>query len=337
MARAAIIGTGFFVPENVVTNDQLSRLMDTSDEWITERSGIKERRWLRTGEDGLTEITGAEMGARAARQAMDAAQVGPEDIDQVIYATLNPDVFFPGNGVFLEDLLQLNTAGAMDIRNQCTGFVYGLAAADGFIRTGTARTVLLVGGEIQSTALDRSTEGRDTAVLFGDGAGAAVVQAVEDEERGVLASVLHSQGRYARELYVEAPVANLLGRITPEMMAANRHRPYMNGAMVFKHATRRFCEAIGEVLKKGGCEPGDVDLLVPHQANQRITDAVASRVGFPQEKVFSNIARYGNTTAASIPIALAEAEREGRLKRGDLVVTVAFGSGFTWGANLIRW
>ena len=337
MTRAAIIGTGFFVPENVVTNEDLSRMMDTSDEWITERSGIKERRWLRLDENGWTEMTGAEMGARAARMAMEAAGVTGRDIDQVIYATLNPDVFFPGNGVFLEDQLELNTAGAMDIRNQCTGFVYGLAAADGFIRTGTARTVLVVGGEIQSTALDTTTRGRDTAVLFGDGAGAAVVQAMDDDQRGIMASVLHSQGRYARELLVEAPVANMRDRINQQMLEEHRHHPFMNGTTVFKHATRRFCEGINEVLMKGGYQAEDVDLLVPHQANQRITDAVASRMGMGPDKVFSNIARYGNTTAASIPIALAEAERQGRLRRGHLVVTVAFGSGFTWGANLIRW
>lgn len=337
MSRATITGTGFFVPDNIVTNDDLSKIMNTSDEWITERSGIKERRWLPMDEDGQTLMTGAQMGVEAAKMAIEAAGIDKSEIDQVIFATLNPDVFFPGNGVFIEDQLGLNTAGAMDIRNQCTGFVYGLAAADGFIRTGTAKCVLVIGGEVQSSALELNDRGRDTAVLFGDGAGAAIVQATEDEGRGILASVLHSQGRFARDLYVEAPIATIRERITPQMMADGRHLPTMNGPMVFKHATRRFCEAIHEVLTKGGYETKDVDLLVPHQANQRITDAVAQRMGLGPEKVFSNIAKYGNTTAATIPIALAEAEREERLKRGDLVVTVAFGSGFTWGANLIRW
>jgi 3-oxoacyl-[acyl-carrier-protein] synthase-3 len=336
MPRAAVIGTGFYVPENVVTNDDLAGMMDTSDQWITERSGIKERRWLPRDKDGFTVMSGSEMGARAARMAIKAAGIDKDEIDQVIYATLNPDVFFPGNGVFIEDLLKLHTAGAMDIRNQCSGFIYGVAAADGFIRSGTAETVLLIGGEIQSTALDATTRGRDMAVLFGDGAGAAILQAT-DEDRGVISSVLHSQGRHARDLWLEAPVANLCERITPNMIAEGRHYPRMNGPMVFKHATRRFCEAINEVLEKGGFCPEDIDLLVPHQANQRITDAVADRMGLAQERVYSNIARYGNTTAATIPIALAEAERDGRLKRGHLVVTVAFGSGFTWGANLIRW
>jgi 3-oxoacyl-[acyl-carrier-protein] synthase-3 len=336
MTHAAITGTGFWVPERIVTNDDLAGWIDTSDAWITERSGIRERRWLERDDQGRTLITGAEMGARAAREAIAAANIDKNTIDQIIYATLNPDVFFPGNGVFLEHLLELNTAGAMDIRNQCTGFVYGLAAADGFIQSGLARTVLLVAGEIQSTALDLTDRGRDMAVLFADGAGAVVVQAT-DEDRGILASVLHSQGRYARDLFAEAPMATESGRINAAMIAEGRHFPHMNGKLVFQHATRRFTEAIEEVLRKGGVKIQDVALLVPHQANQRITDAVSARLQLPADRVYSNIARYGNTTAASIPIALAEAAREGRLHRDDLVVTVAFGSGFTWGANLIRW
>jgi 3-oxoacyl-[acyl-carrier-protein] synthase-3 len=336
MTRAAIIGTGYFVPERIITNNDLAQWMDTSDEWITERSGIKERHWLRQDENGWTEMTGAEMGAAAGKMAMEDAGVDPEAVDLVIYGTINPDVQFPGNGVFVEDILGLKTAGAMDIRNQCTGFVYGLAAADGFIRAGTARTVLVIGGEIHSTGLNVSTEGRDIAALFGDGAGAVVVQAT-DEDRGVMASVLHSQGRFARELWAEAPVGNMQDRITDKMLVEGRQYPFMNGTMVFKHATRRFCEAIGEVLAKGGVPAEDVKLFIPHQANQRITDAVASRLGAGPDRVYSNIAKYGNTTAASIPIALAEAAREGRLERGDLLVTVAFGSGFTWGANLTRW
>jgi 3-oxoacyl-[acyl-carrier-protein] synthase-3 len=280
MPRAAIIGTGRYVPERIITNDDLAAMMDTSDEWITARSGISERRWLARDAEGNTVETGAEMGAHAARAALEQAGLTPQDVDQIIFATLNPDVFFPGNGVFIEDLLEMRTAGAMDIRNQCTGFVYGLAAADGFIQSGLARTVLVIGGEIQSTALDITDRGRDVAVLFGDGAGAAVLQAT-DEDRGVLASVLHSQGRYARELFCEAPIATAEGRMDADMIKAGRHFPYMNGRLVFQHATRRFCEAIGEVLEKGGAGIDDVALLIPHQANQRITDAVAERVGMP--------------------------------------------------------
>jgi len=336
MNRAAIIGTGFHVPSRVVTNEDLTKWMDTSSEWITERSGIHERHWIEFDDQGNTVQTGAEMGAAAASMAIAEAGIDKDEIDLVLYATLSPDVFFPGNGVFIEDLLGLNTAGAMDIRNQCTGFIYALAAADGFIKAGTARTILIIGQEIQSTGLNRTTEGRDLAVLFGDGAGAAIVQGTE-EDRGVLASVLHSQGRFARELFCEAPVSTRRDRINQEMIEQGKQFPFMNGQMVFKHATRRFCESIKEVLEKGAADIADVSLVIPHQANQRITDAVGSRMGLTSEKVYSNIAKYGNTTAASIPLALAEAVREGRLQRGDLLVTVAFGSGFTWGANLIRW
>jgi 3-oxoacyl-[acyl-carrier-protein] synthase-3 len=336
MTHAAIIGTGMYVPSRIVTNEDLTQWMDTSDEWITERSGIKERRWLEQDDAGVTVETGAEMGAAAARMAIEEAGIDKNDIDLILYATLSPDVVFPGNGVFIEDLLDLNTVGAMDIRNQCTGFIYALATADGFIKAGTARTILVVGQEIQSTALNLTDRGRDMAVLFGDGAGAAVVQATEDD-RGIIASVLHSQGRFARDLLGEAPMSTIQDRINVELIAQDRHYPTMNGPMVFKHATRRFCESIKEVLQKGEADLADVDLVIPHQANQRITDAVGARMGVPPERMFSNIAKYGNTTAATIPIAMAEAVKEGRLKRGDLLVTVAFGSGFTWGANLIRW
>ena len=336
MTHAAIIGTGMYVPSRVITNEDLTQWMDTSDEWITERSGIKERRWIEQDDAGVTVETGAEMGAAAARIAIEEAGIDKNDIDLILYATLSSDVVFPGNGVFIEDLLDLNTVGAMDIRNQCTGFIYALAAADGFIQAGTARTILVVGQEIQSTALNLTDGGRDMAVLFGDGAGAVVVQATEDD-RGIIASVLHSQGRFARDLFGEAPMSTIKDRINTELIAQGRHYPTMNGPMVFKHATRRFCEAIKEVLEKGKADLEDVNLVIPHQANQRITDAVGARMGVPPERMFSNIAKYGNTTAATIPIAMAEAVKEGRLKRGDLLVTVAFGSGFTWGANLIRW
>ncbi len=331
MIRAAIVGTGHHVPERVVTNDELTRYMDTSDEWIRERSGIHERHWVEPG------TRGTDLAATAARRALAAAGLEPAEIDFIIFATINPDYTFPGNGVLLQEELGMPTVGAMDIRNQCTGFVYGLAAADAFVRAGQYRNVLLLGAEIHSTGLDLSTAGRDVSVLFGDGAGAVVVQAVEDPDRGVLASCLHSQGRFHEELSCEMPSAMLQGRVTHEVLDQGRHFPRMEGRTVFQHAIKRFCEAIREVLAAGGHEIGDVDLLVPHQANQRITEMVAKRMGVPMERVMSNIHKYGNTTAATIPIALDEAVSEGRLKRGDLVVTVAFGSGFTWGANLIRW
>jgi len=330
MRNAAIIGTGFFVPERVVTNEELTQYMDTSDEWIRERSGIAERRWVEPGTSGVS------LASNAARMAIADAGIDKDDIDYIIFATINPDYCFPGNGVGVERELGLNHVGALDVRNQCTGFVYSMAVADGLIKAGIVETVLVIGGEIQSTGLDLSDRGRDLAVLFGDGAGAAIVQAT-DEDRGLISHCMHSQGEFLRDLWGEIPTALVKDRLNDEMLVEGRHYPQMNGRTVFKHATRRFCEAINEVLEKGGATLDDVALVIPHQANQRITDMVAHRMKLPPERVVSNIYKYGNTTAASIPIALAEAVREGRLSRGDLLVLVAFGSGFTWGANLIRW
>ena len=330
MTCAKVIGTGHCVPDRIVTNHDLAQWMDTSDEWIVERTGIRERRWITPG------TTLDDLAAGAARMALQDAGIGAEDLDLIICATLNPDCFFPGNGVLLQRSLGARTVGAMDIRNQCTGFVYGLATAAAHVKAGLARTVLVVGTEIHSTSMDLSDRGRDIAVLFGDGAGAAVLQAGEGPG-DVLASVLHSQGEFARELWCELPSGSQPGRITAEQIAEGRHFPHMNGRAVFTHAVRRFCEAIQEVLEAGGVAKRDVRLVIPHQANLRITEAVTKRFDLSAEQVFSNIHRYGNTTAASIPIALSEASREGRLARGDLLVLVAFGSGFTWGANLIRW
>ncbi len=330
MRNVTITGTGFNVPDRVVTNEDLAGMMDTSDEWIRERSGIRERHWITPGE------TGRDLAAGAARMALDDAGVEPDQVDMIICATVSSDIAFPGNGVLLQQDLGMNTISALDVRNQCTGFVYGVATASAFIKSGQANTVLIVGVEIQSTALDLSDEGRDMAVLFGDGAGAAVLQAT-DSDSDVLNSTLHSQGQFADVLWCEMPSCNIPGRIDAEVMAEKRHHPHMNGKMVFKHAIRRFCEAINTVLTTGGFTKDDLRLVIPHQANLRITEAVAKRFELAPEQMFSNIHKYGNTTAASIPIALAEAVREGRLERGDLLVLVAFGSGFTWGANLVRW
>ncbi|MBC8425314.1 ketoacyl-ACP synthase III [bacterium] len=330
MRHAAFTGTGFYVPERVVTNDELAGMMDTSDAWIRERSGIRERRWIEPGQ------TNAELAANAARMALAEAGVEPADVDLVVLATLSSDNFFPGNGVLLERDLEMGHVAALDVRNQCTGFVYGIATASAYIKSGQADTVLVVGTEIQSPGLDLSDRGRDMSVLFGDGAGAAVLQAA-DTGGDVLASSLHSQGRFNDVLWCEMPCSHIPGRIDASHIAEGRHHPRMNGRLVFKHAVRRFCEAIKEVLDKGGVTKDDVALFIPHQANLRITEAVAQRFELAPEQVYSNIQKYGNTTAASIPIALAEAVREGRLQRGDLLVLVAFGSGFTWGANLIRW
>lgn len=330
MTCAMVIGTGHCVPDRVVTNRDLMQWMDTSDEWIVERTGIRERRWITPG------TTLDDLAAGAARMALQDAGLASEELDLIICATLNPDCFFPGNGVLLQHALGARTVGALDIRNQCTGFVYGLATAAAHIKAGFARTVLVVGTEIHSTSLDISDRGRDIAVLFGDGAGAVVLRAGEGGG-DVLASVLHSQGEFARELWCELPSGSQPGRITAAQIAEGRHYPHMNGRAVYTHAVRRFCEAIQEVLDAGGVAKQEVKLVIPHQANLRITEAVTKRFELAPEQVFSNIQRYGNTTAASIPIALSEAVREGRLARGDLLVLVAFGSGFTWGANLIRW
>ena len=330
MIRSRLTGIAFHVPPRVVTNHDLEQLMDTSDAWIVERTGIRERRFVDAG-------TGSsELGIEAARRALADAGRTAADVDFVIFATTTPDWMFPGNGVLVQQALGLGHVGALDVRNACSGFLYSLSVADAFVRIGRYRCVLVIGAEVQSTGIDLTTAGRDMAVLFGDGAGAAVVEPCEDG-RGVLAWSLHSEGAFAQDLWCEAPTSRVPGRVTPEMLAERRHIPSMNGRQVFKNATTRFPEVIQEVLAAAGHTLDEVALVVPHQANQRIGDAVAQRLGLPPEKVFQNIQRYGNTTAASIPIALTEARDAGLVKPGDLVVLAAFGAGFAWGAAAIRW
>ena len=331
MTRSRITGIGFHVPERVVTNADLEKRMDTTDAWIVERTGIRERRFVEPG------VGSTDLALEASRKALADAGRRPEDVDFIVFATISPDYVFPGCGVLLQDRLGLPTIGALDVRNACSGFVYGLSVADAYVRAGDYRCVLVVGAEVQSTGLDVSTAGRDMAVLFGDGAGVAVVEPSDDDNRGILGVVLHGEGAHAQDLWAEAPTSLAEGRITAEMLAAGRQYPKMNGRQVFKHATTRFPEAIQEVLAKSGERLEDVALVVPHQANRRIGDAVAERLGVPNEKVFQNIERYGNTTAASIPIALTEARDQGRIRPGDLVVLAAFGGGFAWGAAAIRW
>jgi len=329
--RTAITGTGFYVPDRVVTNEELTRYMDTSDEWIVERTGIQERRWVREG------MSGAEMARRASLDALQDAGMEPGDLDAIVLATLSPDHFLPGTGVFLQRELGITDIPAIDLRAQCSGFVYGLSVADAFIRAGQYRNILLVGVEIQSTGLDLSTRGRDIAVLFGDGAGAAVLSATEEEGRGVLSTHLHADGRHAEVLWAEFSSSKHHPRITAEAMAEGRHYPTMDGREVFRNAVSRMPEVVEEALAANGLTTADIDLLVPHQANLRISEMVRRRLDLPEEKVVNNIQRYGNTTAATIPIALAEAVDDGRVHPGDLVCLVAFGSGFTWGAVLLRW
>lgn len=331
MKKAIFAGVGHYVPERVVTNHELEKLMDTSNEWILERTGIQERRWVIEGE------TVSELALKASRIALERAQMKPQDIDLIIFATMESDHVFPGAGCFLQEKLELGEIPALDIRNQCCGFIYGLSIAEQYIRTGTFKNILLVGAEIQSTGLDLTTRGRDMAVLFGDGAGAAILTGGDDPDRGVLGCKLHADGRFTKKLWGEFPATSHHPRITREMLDTDRIYPKMEGRYVFKYAVTKFPEVIHEVLKDTGYQIADVDLVVPHQANLRITEAVAERLGIGKDKMYSNIHKYGNTTAATIPICLSEAWESGQIKSGNLIALAAFGSGFTWASSLVRW
>jgi 3-oxoacyl-[acyl-carrier-protein] synthase-3 len=327
-----IAGLGRYLPPRVVTNHDLEQLMDTSDAWIQERSGIRERRFAADG------VTCTGLAVEAATRALQAAEWGPDDVQFIVFTTLSPDLFFPGNGVQLQHQLGLDQVGAMDIRNQCTGFLYGLAAADGLIRMGMYDRILLVGAELQSAALRLTTDGRDTAVLFGDGAGAACLEATDAAEGGrLIGHRLHGDGRYARELCIQCPGAANRPWIRASMLDDGSANIHMNGREVFRHAVTRFPEVISEVLCQHDVTLDQLKLVIPHQANLRITEAVRKRLGLSGDRVYSNIERYGNTTSASIPIALSEAVDDGTVERGDLVCLAAFGSGFTWGASLLRY
>jgi 3-oxoacyl-[acyl-carrier-protein] synthase III len=355
MLRSKIGGIGSYVPDKVVTNDDLTKVMDTSDEWIQERTGIKERRYGTKHEETTT-----TMGARAAEIAIERAGISKEDIDFIIFATLSPDYYFPGCGVLLQRELGITNTeiGALDIRNQCSGFVYGLSVADQFVKTGMYKNVLLVGAEMHSMGLDFSTEGRSVTVIFGDGAGAVVLQPTEEEGQGVLQTCLHSDGTYAEKLafinpgshggyhkkhtgeevdygYSDAEFGEIF--LNQHMLDNDQIYPNMEGQFVFKMAVQKFPQVIMEALEKAGLKKEDINMLVPHQANLRISQFVQKRLGLKDEQVWNNIQKYGNTTAASVPIALCEAWESGAVKDGDLVCLAAFGSGFTWGAALIRW
>lgn len=330
---ASIKGLGFYVPDNIVTNNDLTRYMDTSDAWIQERTGIKQRRYFTYGKD-----TNASMATAASRMALDRAGLQPADVDLIVYATITPDYYFPGSAFLMQRELGLEGIGVIDIRNQCSGFVYALSIADQFVKTGMYKTILVVGSEIQSSFLNRSTEGRGVAVIFGDGAGAAVLQATTDPEHRILSTHLHADGRHAEELYVRDPGSSREGHwINETTLADKQYNVTMNGNTVFKHAVVRFMEVINESLEANGYTADDLALLVPHQANIRISDYVRQQMKLPEEKVFNNIQQYGNTTAASIPIALTEAFEQGRIQPGDLICLAAFGSGFTWASALIKW
>lgn len=333
MTFSRITGLGYYVPENIVTNDDLTQWMETSDAWIRERTGIQERRYFEYGKD-----TNYSMATAASRIALERAGRTADEIDVIIYATITPDYFFPGSAFLMQRELGMHGKPVIDIRQQCSGFVYGLSIADQFLKGGMYRTALVVGSEIQSSWIDKSTAGRSTAVIFGDGAGAAVLEATNDPARRILSTHLHADGRYAEELYVKDPGSSRPDRpVTKELLDEGGFNVYMNGNAVFKHAIVRFGEVIHEALDANGLTPADIDLFVPHQANLRISDYVRGQLGLPEEKVINNLQRFGNTTAASIPIALTEAWEQGRLKEGDLICMAAFGSGFTWASALLRW
>ena len=336
MYQTKIAGLGKYVPENIVTNDDLSKMMDTNDEWITERTGIKERRHIKKGDGNTT----ATMGVKAAKIAIERSGISKDDIDLIVFATLSPDYYFPGCGVQVQEMLDIKTCPALDVRNQCSGFIYAISVADQFIKTGMYKNILVIGSENHSGGLDFTTRGRSVSVIFGDGAGAAVLTRSDHNAQGILSTHLHSEGKHALELSLKGPSTN---HWVPEIIAENPqgddipYYPYMNGQFVFKNAIQRFSEVINEGLQANGLEVADIDMLIPHQANLRISQFVQQKFKLPDDKVYNNIQRYGNTTAASIPIALTEAWEEGRVKEEDVVVLAAFGSGFTWGSAIIKW
>jgi 3-oxoacyl-[acyl-carrier-protein] synthase-3 len=335
MYHSKITGLGYYVPENVVTNDDLSKIIDTNDEWIQERTGIQERRHIIRGEDTTT-----SMGVKAAEIAITRSGVAKEDIDFVVFATLSPDYYFPGPGVLVQRDLGLRTVGALDVRNQCSGFVYALSVADQYIKTGMYKNILVIGSEVHSTGLDMTTRGRGVSVIFGDGAGAAVLSRETDLTKGILSTHLHSEGQHAEELVLKAP--GMGGRWVSDILADNdpddeSYYPHMNGQFVFKNAVVRFAEVINEGLAANNLQVSDIDMLIPHQANLRISQYIQKKFELSDDQVFNNIQKYGNTTAASIPIALTEAWEQGKIKSGDTVVLAAFGSGFTWASAVIKW
>ncbi len=332
MRYSKIVGLGHHVPETVITNDYLASIMDTSNEWIVERTGISERRYVDPAKD-----TVANMAAKASRQALERANLSEKDIDFIVFATITPDYFFPGSGVLLQRELGLESIGALDIRNACSGFIYALSVADQFIKSGMYKTILVVGAEIQSTAIDLSTRGRNTAVIFADGAGAVILQPTD--KPGILSTHLHSDGRFAEELYVRDPGSSRPReeRQPEQILDTTHYKVVMNGNQVFKHAVVRFMEVIKEALATNNMSKDDINLLVPHQANLRISQFIQEKMGLSDEQVYNNIMRYGNTTAASIPIAMSEAWSEGKIKENDVICLAAFGSGFTWASALIRW
>lgn len=331
MNRARFLGTGFAVPDRVVTNDELSKLVNTTDEWIRTRTGIQERRWVSEGE------TGVQLSLRASERALEMAGLAPEELDAIVYATSSPDHFAPGNGVYLQRSMGVSTIPALDVRAQCSGFIYALSIADAWIRAGQYRHILVAGSDVQSTGLDLSAAGRHIAVIFADGAGAAVLGPAEPNDGGILGFDLHSEGTQAEKLWVDAPGSMYHPRVSREQLESGRQYLEMDGREVFRHAVVRMPQSVRAVLDSTGETLNNVSLLLAHQANLRISEAIQKDLGLRDDQVYNNIMRYGNTTAATIPIALDECVRAGRVQRGDLIVMTAFGSGFLWGSAAVRW
>jgi len=331
MFNAYISGTGFYVPPRIVTNDDLSKYMDTSDEWIRERTGIQQRRFVDKG------VGPSDLAISAVKQALDSASLLVRDIDFIIFATSTPDYYIPGSGCLLQEKMGFDEIGALDIRVQCSGFIYGLSIAEQYIKTGMFKNILLVGAEAQTTAMELNDNGRDVSVIFGDGAGAVIVSQTKDK-KGILSTHMHSEGKHLKTLWMEAPASNAgMPRITAEDLDEGKQYLKMNGREVFRHATVRFIEVINECLEKNNLNIKDIDMLIPHQANLRITQMIQKKLKLNDDQVYSNIHKYGNTTAASIPIALAEAINEGKILDGDKVVLASFGSGFAWASAIMEW
>lgn len=335
MMRSKIVATGMYVPPKIWKNDDLSGIMDTSNEWILQRTGIEQRHWV----EGSTSTS--DLAFEASKIALKNAGMSPSDIDMIILATITPDHEFPGTACFLQKKLGVPGIPALDIRQQCTGYIYSLSIADQFIRSGTYKNILVVGAEVHSKGLDRSTRGREISVLFGDGAGAAIVSATEvtdpKKDSYIYSTHIHADGEHAEELWTPGPGSAYPERINVAMLEEGLHWPQMNGKTVFVHAVKRMPEAIKEALDANQLNADEIDLFVFHQANLRINDMVAKQFKVPPEKVFNTIQKFGNTTAATIPIGLDEAVRAGKLKKGMLVASAAFGSGFTWGSAIYRW
>jgi 3-oxoacyl-[acyl-carrier-protein] synthase-3 len=349
MIRSKIAGIGMYVPENVVSNNDLTKYMDTSDAWIQERTGIKERRFAHR-----TKETTTTLAVEASRIAIERAGITNNDVDFIVFATLSPDYYFPGCGVLLQRALKMGTIGALDIRNQCSGFVYAISVADQFIKTGMYKNILVVGSEKHSFGLDFSTRGRNVSVIFGDGAGAVLLQPTQDENQGILSTHLHSEGESAEILAMYNPgthanhwlpqkladfndgeVGDMF--MSHDMIDKAQNFPFMDGPAVFKKAIVKFPEVVKEALQANGYSTKDIGMLITHQANLRISQMVQQMLGLRDDQVYNNIQRYGNTTAASVPIALCEAWEQGKIKAGDLVCMAAFGSGFTWASALMKW